>query len=103
MDPIKDGLLDALKEISANSSKVPFYSTVTGDLFEGADLDNYYWWRNVREPVLFSSAIQSLSNDGSELFLELGPHPALAGPIADSFGLAVLEARGALQSIGASV
>ena len=86
MDPIKDGLLDALKEISANSSKVPFYSTVTGDLFEGDDLDNYYWWRNVREPVLFSSAIQSLSNDGSELFLELGPHPALAGPIADSIG-----------------
>ena len=86
MDPIKDGLLDVLKEISANSSKVPFYSTVTGDLFEGADLDNYYWWRNVREPVLFSSAIQSLSNDGSELFLELGPHPALAGPIADSIG-----------------
>ena len=47
-------------------------------------LDNYYWWRNVREPVLFSSAIQALSNDGSELFLELGPHPALAGPISDS-------------------
>ena len=87
MDPIKDDLLDELKAISPKSSKVPFYSTVTGELFEGVDLDNYYWWRNVREPVLFSSAIQSLSNDGSELFLELGPHPALAGPIADSIGV----------------
>ena len=86
MDPIKDDLINALETISAKSSEIPFYSTVTGELFEGGDLDNNYWWRNVREPVLFSSAIESLSNDGSELFLELGPHPALAAPIADSVG-----------------
>lgn len=87
MDPIKNDLLDALEPISAKNSKIPFYSTVTGELLESDDLNHYYWWRNVREPVLFSSAIQSLSNDGSELFLELGPHPALAGPIADSVGV----------------
>ncbi|MEM9479834.1 MAG: beta-ketoacyl synthase N-terminal-like domain-containing protein [Verrucomicrobiota bacterium] len=81
MDPIKDELLDVLGDITANPTKVPFISTVTGREVSGEELDGHYWWRNVREPVLFAPAVAHLIQDGAELFLELGPHPALESSI----------------------
>ncbi|KGO64075.1 Acyl transferase/acyl hydrolase/lysophospholipase [Penicillium italicum] len=41
-----------------------------------------YWRRNLEAPVLFSSAVERLADDGSvDLLIEVGPHPALGGPL----------------------
>lgn len=41
-----------------------------------------YWRRNLEAPVLFSSAVERLAEDGSlDLLIEVGPHPALGGPL----------------------
>ena len=40
-----------------------------------------YWWRNVRETVLFAPAMNNLIRGGERLFVELGPHPALSSSI----------------------
>jgi acyl transferase domain-containing protein/NADPH:quinone reductase-like Zn-dependent oxidoreductase len=43
-----------------------------------------YWRQNLESPVLFDSAVEQLlqqSAEDIEIFLEIGPHPALAGPI----------------------
>lgn len=41
-----------------------------------------YWRRNLESPVLFSQALHVLARDEPvDLLIEIGPHPALAGPI----------------------
>ncbi|OHX00905.1 beta-ketoacyl synthase domain-containing protein [Colletotrichum incanum] len=59
---------------------VPFYSSVTG--VKNIDMSHSYWVKNVVSPVLFNTAVQSVLDDfKSPVFVELGPHSALAGPI----------------------
>ncbi|KAJ2990320.1 hypothetical protein NUW58_g3008 [Xylaria curta] len=50
------------------------------------DLEGQYWVRNMVQPVLFQQAIESAHRDGGrfDLAIELGPHPALKGPVLQS-------------------
>jgi malonyl CoA-acyl carrier protein transacylase len=72
---------------------VPFYSSVTAGLLEeSTPLDADYWTRNLTSPVLFSQAVSQVvkENNGTaasshNVFLEVGPHPALAGPLRQNF------------------
>ncbi len=82
MDPIKDDLLKALKDLHINETKIPLYSTVTGKL-ANMKFDNNYWFRNVRETVRFTDATQSMINDGFTVFVELSPHPILSRYITE--------------------
>ncbi|HVD77687.1 MAG TPA: type I polyketide synthase, partial [Vicinamibacteria bacterium] len=77
MDPLRAELLEVLAGVHAQPGKVPLYSTVTGEASREPDLDATYWVRNLREPVLFSDAVQRLVQDGHSVFLELSPHPIL--------------------------
>ena len=94
MDPIKDDLLDALADLQPRPSQIPFVSTVTGKAHPGERLDATYWWRNVRQPVLFGPAISNQVIAGGRRFLELGPHPALRSSID-----ACLAAQGAKGAV----
>ena len=42
-----------------------------------------YWVDNLTSPVRFDSAITNLKVSGSNVFLEVGPHSTLAGPLRD--------------------
>ncbi len=122
MDPIKDELLESIEDIEPHPGNLPFISTVTGELLEGTALTADYWWQNVRHSVLFSPAICDLIDQGNNLFLELGPHPALASSIQECLAQAgasggvlpslrrkeaererMLQTLGTLHTIGASV
>ena len=50
---------------------------------KGEELNPMYWFRNVREPVYFTSAIEAQLNDGFDTFIELGPHPIHAIGVND--------------------
>lgn len=86
MEPIREELLETLKDIRPRPVSIPFFSTVTGGSYDGSKLDAAYWWRNVREAVLFAPAITSLLRGGEDTFLEVGPHPALQNPILECLG-----------------
>ncbi len=77
MDPIREGLLDRLDGLRPQDGQQRFVSTVTGTTIEGRRLDAGYWWDNVRRPVQFAAAVQSLRAEGFNVFLEIGPHPIL--------------------------
>ncbi|MFK7874841.1 MAG: SDR family NAD(P)-dependent oxidoreductase [Paracoccaceae bacterium] len=78
MEVIKEDLVAALNDIKPTASIVPFISTVTGKTLEGETLDAEYWFQNVRQPVNFHGAVESLLSDhGIGLFIEIGPHPVL--------------------------
>jgi acyl transferase domain-containing protein/NADPH:quinone reductase-like Zn-dependent oxidoreductase/surfactin synthase thioesterase subunit/aryl carrier-like protein len=83
MEPLKEEFLASLGEFKTKESVIPFYSTVEGGIVKGEDLTHLYWYRNVREPVLFSAAVQAQIDDGFDVFIELGPHPIHAMGIND--------------------
>ncbi|MEV0621744.1 SDR family NAD(P)-dependent oxidoreductase [Nonomuraea sp. NPDC050404] len=76
MDPLQAGLTKALAELTPASPAIPMISTVTGRPVE-APLDAAYWWRNVRQPVLFGQAAAHLADAGFRIFLEVSPHSVL--------------------------
>ncbi len=77
MDSIQAGVIDALADITPRATQIPYYSTVTGTLSDGLELDATYWWKNIREPVLFDAAASALIEQGNNVFVEIGAHPIL--------------------------
>lgn len=74
--------------VSSARPAIPFYSTVMAEVitYKGA-LNASYWRKNLESPVLFNTAMAKLLSDqlGNNLFLEIGPHSALAGPLRQIF------------------
>jgi acyl transferase domain-containing protein/NADPH:quinone reductase-like Zn-dependent oxidoreductase/acyl carrier protein/NADP-dependent 3-hydroxy acid dehydrogenase YdfG len=84
IDPLQDALIDALGDIPRSHTTIPFASTVTGKVEDGPGLGADYWWRNVRQAVLFQKAIETLSDAGCGIFVEIGPKPVLQAYVKDS-------------------
>ena len=78
----KRSCLDCLRDIRPRPASTPFFSTVTGTALAGSELDAQYWYRNVRQPVLFHDTIARLVDAGHRVFLEIGAHPILRHDIA---------------------
>lgn len=79
MDPIEAELTRELSALTPAATSVPMISTVSGAPIEGHLLGPDYWWRNIRQPVLFKAAIAHAARDGHSVFLEIGPHASLTG------------------------
>jgi acyl transferase domain-containing protein/acyl-CoA synthetase (AMP-forming)/AMP-acid ligase II/acyl carrier protein len=77
MEPLKDELTQALQGLEPQATAIPLFSTVTGGLVEGRDLQAAYWGQQIRKPVLFSAAIEGLAAEGHDVFVEISPHPVL--------------------------
>ncbi|WP_437786880.1 type I polyketide synthase [Sorangium sp. So ce1097] len=77
VEPLREELAQGLSSIRPEAGAVPLYSTVTGGVIDGRAMDAEYWVRNLREPVLFSSAVEALRAAEHVIFLELSPHPIL--------------------------
>lgn len=77
MDALSADLRSAIDGLAPRPGTVPLHSTVTGGVVHGADLDERYWVRNLRAPVLFSDQVTRLVRAGVRAFVELSPHPIL--------------------------
>ncbi|MCV7146066.1 type I polyketide synthase [Mycobacterium riyadhense] len=77
-------LVEALGDIRPSSSAVTFISTVTGDIVDGAALDAEYWYRNIRQTVLFEQAVRRCREQGYRVFVEASSHPVLVAGIEDT-------------------
>ncbi|KAL1618724.1 Type I Iterative PKS [Neofusicoccum ribis] len=75
--------------LDAQPARIPFFSTVYGANIEGRGyLDAEYWRLNLESPVRFETGVRALLDEmGGEnrIFLEIGPHGALAGPLRQIF------------------
>lgn len=79
MEPIKGMMLETLASVGSKVATTPLYSTVTGRRETGTHLNPEYWFKNARQPVLFSDALTAMLKDGFDTFVEIGPHPVLVG------------------------
>ncbi|GAA4115542.1 hypothetical protein GCM10022393_15690 [Aquimarina addita] len=86
MEPIKEELLESLDTLEGKETTIDLYSTVTATKISGIDIDNNYWWRNVREPVRFTKTFKILMEDDYKVFIEIGPHPVLKNSMIESAG-----------------
>jgi acyl transferase domain-containing protein/acyl carrier protein len=84
VDPLLPELRQALEQIQPRSASIPIYSTVSGEICDGRLFGADYWVRNLREPVLFSSAIQRLLDANHQIMVEVSPHPVLIPAIEQS-------------------
>ncbi|MCB8908371.1 SDR family NAD(P)-dependent oxidoreductase [Streptomyces sp. CB02980] len=64
--------------VDLGGSGPEFVSTVTGEPVPVGGLDAGYWYRNLREPVLFADVVRRLEESGSRTYVEIGPHPVLS-------------------------
>ncbi|RDA82882.1 hypothetical protein CP532_0390 [Ophiocordyceps camponoti-leonardi (nom. inval.)] len=79
-----DGMLSPLQAVAEGISlqppKLAMVSTVTGRLVEPGQLEEAsYWAQQARRPVRFSHGMQTLADQGANVFLEIGPEPVLCG------------------------
>jgi acyl transferase domain-containing protein len=81
MDILLDDVLALLAPLRPKPSTIPLYSTVTGNICKGEDLNASYWAQNLRAPVLFLNTVQRLLEDTFDVFLEISPHPLLVGSL----------------------
>jgi acyl transferase domain-containing protein/acyl carrier protein len=84
VEAVRDELSRVLAPVSSQAPSVPFYSTVTGGRLTDAAFDGDYWYTNLRQTVRMEEATRALLADGHRVFIEMSPHPVLAGPIQET-------------------
>ncbi|OBR04132.1 Polyketide synthase [Colletotrichum higginsianum IMI 349063] len=84
IEPLAGPYEDLLKPhlADAKAPTVPHFSSVTGLEMTGDEFGANYWRRNFVQPVLFNTAVRTLvKSNPNNLFIEVGPHPALQRPV----------------------
>ncbi|MFF2332001.1 acyltransferase domain-containing protein, partial [Streptomyces sp. NPDC058103] len=82
VEPLREELLGLLEGVVPGVGVVPFCSTVFPGVVEGERLDAEYWYDNARRMVDFHGAVDALLAEGNRFFVEVSPHPVLAGAVA---------------------
>ncbi len=80
MDPILPEFERAADPVTFHPPQIPLVSNLTGGILShNTRPDAAYWRRHVCEPVNFAAGMETLADQGYEIFLEIGPNPVLAG------------------------
>ncbi|MCS7479352.1 type I polyketide synthase [Umezawaea endophytica] len=96
---IRDEVLAALAPITPRATTIPMFSSVTGELVDGGELNAEYWYGNARGTVVFGPTVETMIGQGFRAFVEVSPHPVLTMPVqdmldnADATGLALGSLR----------
>ncbi|MBI4747842.1 MAG: SDR family NAD(P)-dependent oxidoreductase [Acidobacteria bacterium] len=85
LDFLQHELAGTLYGLTPHNAAIPIFSTVTGKPPTFGDFSPAYWGRNLREPVCFTQAIETMAPEKYEVFLELGPHAVLSPAIRECF------------------
>ena len=86
--PRMDGMIDEFRRVVGGLTfqrpRIPFVSTVTGELADADMLcDPEYWVEHVRRPVRFSAGIGALRAEGVASFVEVGPDGVLTALVPE--------------------
>ncbi|NEP50093.1 MAG: SDR family NAD(P)-dependent oxidoreductase, partial [Moorea sp. SIO3C2] len=79
MTPMLAEFAAVAKQVSYSQPKIPLISNVNGQKVGDEITGSEYWVSHVRQPVRFAESMQTLHEQGYELFLEIGPKPILLG------------------------
>jgi mycoketide-CoA synthase len=99
VEAVREELLDALAPIAPVACDIPFFSTLHGRQIDTSELDGEYWYRSLRETVLFEQATRVALAQHAQTFIEVSPHPVLALALAETIE-AVSDAPAQIKVIG---
>ncbi|MCA9697740.1 MAG: type I polyketide synthase, partial [Myxococcales bacterium] len=83
MAPALQPLREALADLRPRRATTPLRSTVRDGWLRGPECDAEHWVLNLREPVRLAGAIRAVTEDEPSVFIELGGHPVVLGPIRE--------------------
>jgi phthiocerol/phenolphthiocerol synthesis type-I polyketide synthase D len=92
MDPILPELVSALADLTPQSPRIPYISTVADTAEPAPVLDAEHWVANVRQPARFSQAIAVAARNHGTL-IEISPHSLATHAIADILESEALTGR----------
>jgi acyl transferase domain-containing protein len=79
MEPILDVFEQKASQIAFQAPRIPLISNLTGEMMLLGQIPNAnYWRRHTRSAVRFMAGLNTLFEQGYELFLEIGPKPILS-------------------------
>ena len=67
------------RQVKFTAPQGKLISNLTGELATSEIATPQYWCRHLREPVRFAASMETLQQQGVEVFVELGPKPTLLG------------------------
>ncbi|WP_193200202.1 type I polyketide synthase [Nostoc sp. MG11] len=79
MEPMLAEFEAVANQITYYQPRIPLISNVTGRRADDSITTATYWVNHVRQPVKFAQSIETLHQQGYEIFLEIGPLPILLG------------------------
>ncbi len=85
VESIREEVIGALEGIRPRRGEIPFYSTVTGGVFDTSGADAEYWYTNLRQEVRFDETVRALLADGFGFFVESSAHPVLTVGLQEIF------------------
>ncbi|MEU7134112.1 beta-ketoacyl synthase N-terminal-like domain-containing protein, partial [Streptomyces sp. NPDC046261] len=103
VEVLREELQAALAGVTPRSGEVAFYSTVSGEALDTAELTADYWYGNLRSPVRFEDATRALLAAGHRTFVEVSAHPVLTTalqPTVDEAAGAGAEPSGPVTVVG---
>ncbi len=77
MEPMLAEFEEVLNGIQFRPPNIPLISNVTGKLATEAIATPEYWLQHIRQPVRFADSIETLTQTGCNIALEVGPKPTL--------------------------
>jgi malonyl CoA-acyl carrier protein transacylase len=79
MEPMLEEFERVAAEVTYSEPLISLISNVTGKLATAEIGTPQYWCRHVRQPVQFAASMETLAQQGYELFVEIGAKPTLLG------------------------
>jgi malonyl CoA-acyl carrier protein transacylase len=79
MEPMLAEFERIARQITYSSPKIGIVSNVTGEFVTDEMGSPEYWCRHVRQPVKFAASMETLHQQGVEIFIEIGPKATLLG------------------------
>jgi NADPH:quinone reductase-like Zn-dependent oxidoreductase/acyl carrier protein len=83
VERLREEILADLAPVTPGPAVIPMVSAMTGAWLDGPEADAGYWYDSLRAPVEFGRAVAALADAGHRVFVEVSPHPVLAGAMAD--------------------
>ncbi|MGW4059749.1 type I polyketide synthase [Amycolatopsis sp. NPDC004747] len=77
VEAIRERILADLAPVTPSSVDTTFFSTLTGEAIDTAELTADYWYRNLRATVKFEDAVRAAIAAGHTVFVESSAHPVL--------------------------
>nr|WP_329618601.1 tacrolimus type I polyketide synthase FkbB [Streptomyces sp. S465] len=97
VDPLYDELQRIVADTTSRTPEIPWFSTAD-ERWIDAPLDDEYWFRNMRHPVGFATAVTAAREPGDTVFVEVSAHPVLL-PAIDGATVATLRRGGGVHRL----